>query len=259
MDIDYSNEFIQQYYLLRFYPAYLAEYYLMYSEILEEEKYDNSINILSIGSGCGLDYSAMKLAIRDNGYPNDIYYQGIDKYQWNYIESRDVKFRNICADIKNIDNLKEICKKDIDIIIFPKSIGEINGYSFNKLINLLVEYENYNEKLIILSSERQSFLNHDRNRLKQLNDRFIEYYDLENNLTIYYRTYNVRGINNLIKEFKYPDNIYQYLNNLHFQCLNYNKRKSHCKSPDDRLDRTRPILTAEHIVWDQTTLKLKEV
>ena len=46
---DYQNQFIQQYYLLKYFPAYLTEYYFLYNEIIKKNFLKDNYNILSIG------------------------------------------------------------------------------------------------------------------------------------------------------------------------------------------------------------------
>jgi hypothetical protein len=77
----YEELTIQQLYLLRYLPAYLIEYYEIFCNILRNNFIDYPLNILSIGTGCGLDYFGLEYALRINNTScsNCVIYTGIDR------------------------------------------------------------------------------------------------------------------------------------------------------------------------------------
>src|SRR5699024_9852346 len=121
---DYNDPLIQKYYLLRYMPAYLAEYNLMYYKMFKLNYLDCNLNVMSIGCGCGIDLWGAKFA-RDKKFPEiDIRYTGIDMVDWDYRDNLDIEEAYfINKDINEIDSLDEY---NYNIIIFPKSIGEFN-------------------------------------------------------------------------------------------------------------------------------------
>jgi hypothetical protein len=60
---DYAEPFVRQYYSLRYFPAYLFEYYCMYCRILKKDLVDTPLNVLSIGAGHGVDYYGLHFAL----------------------------------------------------------------------------------------------------------------------------------------------------------------------------------------------------
>ena len=76
---DYSSILLQQLYLLRYFPAYLVEYYIAWRDLLWECFLPKQLNLLSIGAGNGADYTALRYAIRDAASGSCITYHGVDK------------------------------------------------------------------------------------------------------------------------------------------------------------------------------------
>ena len=94
---DYSKPEIQQLYLLKYFPAYLIEYYEIFNDILKYKFIALPFNVLSVGTGCGIDYWGLEFALRDHGMDSAdyVYYTGIDKIPWNYREYLAIKIAYI--------------------------------------------------------------------------------------------------------------------------------------------------------------------
>lgn len=78
---DYNDKHIQEFYLLRYAFAYAYEYKKMYGEIFPEDSVlPETIRILSIGCGNGIDYWSAAQAIENNHdqVKASIDYLGID-------------------------------------------------------------------------------------------------------------------------------------------------------------------------------------
>jgi hypothetical protein len=66
--------------VLGYLPAYLAEYRLIYGDILARGFLPKPLNVLSIGCGCGVDYWGLHFAARDDhaSYSPGLRYTGLD-------------------------------------------------------------------------------------------------------------------------------------------------------------------------------------
>lgn len=253
---DYSKDYIQQNYLLKYSLAYAFEYSQMYKKIIHEFKKTEYINILSLGCGSCIDYWALCYTLRECHYKFKIKYIGIDNIKWYYndIENNksensdnDYKFykreEDICyfikTDIKNLEN--EIDTNDrhniingilsnLDVIIFPRSINEIcKEKDNNEAIKNLSKRIN-NNKLYLLSSV---FNNNEDKYLfneiisiisKALNLKCIKNSDIQ--------SFEKKGIFSLDNNFDYPssiklkyESICEYRKNKHEEiCNKYNKK-----------------------------------
>lgn len=113
---DYSSELVQSFYVLKYYPAYLAEYLDLYNRLKDLLRRDH-YEILSVGSGCGTDYDALRFSdIADRAN-----WEGIDVIEWQYkseckISKSDFfKYAPYCG--KN--------NKEYNVIFFPRSADEM--------------------------------------------------------------------------------------------------------------------------------------
>ena len=87
---DYSNKLVQQFYILRYFPAYLCEYKYIYTKILESNLLD-TLNILSIGCGCCVDYSAAFLAANKNNNRKTWKWHNQNWSHWKRWTSRTIR------------------------------------------------------------------------------------------------------------------------------------------------------------------------
>ncbi len=131
-NVDYSNILTQGIYLLRYAYAYIFEYKLMYTELLDMYE-KNNINILSIGCGTCIDFDAL-LLLKDKlnkRFTKGLTYTGIDPVCWNdnlkhkyFTTDKKSKLNCIQSNLEDYCNNKDITKL-IDVLVFPKSISEI--------------------------------------------------------------------------------------------------------------------------------------
>lgn len=119
---DYSNELVREYYLLRYFYGYFAEYYFIFSQLFEHIHLSDPISIASIGCGAGIDYYALKTL----KWNTTINYCGYDIIDWG--------FRNINASFELI-NIAEIQLQNINILMFPKSLSEFSQEEFDSFFN----------------------------------------------------------------------------------------------------------------------------
>ncbi|MDE7158247.1 MAG: hypothetical protein K2N74_01600 [Clostridiales bacterium] len=129
---DYTNEHVQQVYLLRYCLAYAYEYKRMYETVFLRGGFSPKVEVVSIGCGSMLDYWSCAEVVNTYG-DYSIDYTGIDLNDWKYkIEKRkhDV-VRFLQQDV--VDWLYAIAGLTADIVIFPKSISEFSDEVFDKI------------------------------------------------------------------------------------------------------------------------------
>ena len=92
--LNYANLIDQVVYLLKFYPAHLVEYFLCYRQIMSIAAPSSRLKIVSISSGLGLDYDALKAAAHESGI--SWRYLSIDPFQWSQKpEDPRLEFKNV--------------------------------------------------------------------------------------------------------------------------------------------------------------------
>jgi len=133
----YGKKYIEQYYLLKYAPLYFEEYYEMYYKFLNLYKKYN-INILSIGVGAGLDFWGLTEAVVHLDKDINVDYMGIDLVDWHY---RFDGIRFLQKSLENItyDDFNNFTYGQVNVIIFPKSIIEIDESLIKKFANFLIK------------------------------------------------------------------------------------------------------------------------
>ncbi len=249
---DYTDPFIQAFYILRYFPAYLVEYYDIYKELLEIPKFANLFNVISIGCGCGLDYYGLELALRDNDRTaaDSVCYSGIDIVDWGYRNSfnnddYDITIQNI-LDFNRLEDIDE----HLDVIIFPKSIGEFSDADFTRLLRLFRRSTFDENELVIISSIRKQHTIIDTQRMTSL----LNLMKNEHNYTCgspkdeytYYR--NPVGLRTHFYEFVYPQTVLDFMIDLKNKCPNMLENDEYCEDDcEDNLRNKWPILKTDHI------------
>lgn len=215
---DYSNDIIQRLYLLRYFPAYLTEYYLMYVDMFEKDFLDEDLNIISIGAGCGIDFWSCKFAIENLGEQVNIRYTGIDIIDWNYWDELDeLECYLLNNDINEMESLDE---EGYNVIVFPKSIGELDNNTFLNLKRVIGNTNFTCDKIMILSSVRTTRAFIDVPRLAEIVTIFETRFgysclDDKEQYTYYEPASNLEEV---CPEFIYPFTIKEYINNLMCKC-----------------------------------------
>ncbi|MGO3801485.1 MAG: class I SAM-dependent methyltransferase [Fusobacterium sp.] len=222
---DYQNKFIQQYYLLKYFPAYLTEYYFLYNEIIKRNFIKENYNILSIGCGCGIDFWGMKLANEKSNKNLNIKYTGVDIINWSYWENYDYNAKVITKDILSFD----LNDNNYNIIIFPKSIGEFNDEEFSKLKDSFRNSNFLSDKLTIVLSLRKARNTRDARRGIEIfniiqnelgyiaKDPLKECYSFEKK-----RNGFAYRIEDILPEFGYPSSLSDFLSDYYLDFLEDN-------------------------------------
>lgn len=239
---DYSQNKVQQLYLLRYFPAYLCEYKHLYQKIIQTYTIDN-FNILSIGCGCCVDYYAAYLALGRS--ITNLQYCGIDPIDWLYKDSLyNDRFCFVQGNIASITFPEDFY---YNIIFFPKSLSEIPQSEFDTFLSNLNQLTFRSDKIFLISSIMDKGFIHDTTRYDTISDLLrskgfhCEDFQGAKEIT------NKRGLNQLDSGFDYPNDVKSFLMTLNEKCLHYQQYGSNCENAcKDQLNKW-PILTAKYI------------
>jgi hypothetical protein len=252
---DYNNPIMQRLYLLRFLPAYLVEYYFMYNQMLNSNFINKTLNIISIGCGCGVDAWGGKFALDKYGHDLGMRYTGLDIVDWEY--SDNVGLNEYYFLHTDINELTELDEEYYNVIVFPKSIGEISNATFNCLIRVLSNTNFKDDRVVLLSSVRKSRDFVDVNRLATITDTFeqVHGYKCLDDRRQYYFDDNERYLYEIYNNFIYPEDIKIFIKDLHTHCQGFinNGFESH---EADCSDMSRwPILKTSQIKYQVLRLE----
>ena len=236
--VDYSNINTQRLYYLRYYPAYLAEYWMMYGVMRNMVGECFAPNILSVGCGGGVDYAAASLAFQ-GGMP--VGYRGVDLCSWSYVDFYP---------IENSDILEYDISSDTNVLFFPKSLGDLAGV-VNGLSEKLREKVWNSNVVCIAASFRNSYahLQTDVNNFMLL-ARSISGFDYSPELdrcfngAQYVEGGNPPGITNyIVGGFAYPGDIMRDLASLRSGCPTMLAAQMFCEGDCcQSLERQLPML-----------------
>ena len=258
--LDYSNPIMRKLYLLRYMPAHMAEYYFMYESMFRYKFLDNNPNILSIGAGCGVDLWGAKFAGDQYSPGSDIRYTGLDNVNWNYHDNLGIEeYYFIFQDVNEFRKLDE---SDYNVIIFPKSIGELNASTFNDLKNCIRNTTFKNDKIVLLSSIRNARDNFDMKRLGEIADIFADKhgYSCLDDKDVYYHFDTDRNgkyprLETVCSGFAYPEDIKNYMINLNSHCgVFIDNGCEPCDESCRKMNRW-PVLTASQIKYQVLRLQ----
>lgn len=238
----------QQKYILKYYAAYFCEYYELYNDFFK--RFDgNKVNIISIGCGPGIDCDALNRVIKDNSIDIEVKYFGIDLVDWAYKPEYD----GCIFEHKEIDQLTVSDISDVDLIVFPKSLTEINAISLVRFATLIAENCN-STKLFFLNTYVTDAPN-DSNRVDGVNQ-----FQMVCNVLIRYgftTNDNTNGwsymkdtycwLGHYFNFFKIPDDVRPFVENL----------KSNCEKIDDDFDKCRqcnigfiPVMKSNYMAFN---------
>lgn len=240
--VDYSDQLVRDFYVLKYFYAYLYEFYEIYVKLLETSFFrDKPLNVISLGAGSCVDYFGLFLAKEEKNLSNTIKYHGFDKINWK--NSNGFEIENFYFLEQNIFDLCSLVSyfdsTCINIIVFPNSLYELcSNYGQLKPIIFHQDYFTYNVCYIATF----------RNPIEKIKSRCSEYFDGLNSLfldcanfrdTIRFwsksKTTNSAETPAIIgrkNNFKYPDDIIQYLkfNTVTEKCHNFSSNGQHCNS-----------------------------
>jgi len=212
---DYSDITIQRLYLLRYAYAYFSEYYYLY-DCLFKKYQNNQVKILSIGTGCNIDYYAAYFASIIN-YVNLDHF-GIDIIDWKDKQNLDNYNNFILSDIAKVDLSQFI---DTDIIIFPKSLCELPEKTVKAFFKNIQKQSFKCNSIYLISSQRSCYLNQDSTRFNQLVQSFEQIGFTKKKGKIVTAPQNYTSFYHIVN-FSYPDHICILLESLAQYCKNIN-------------------------------------
>jgi len=244
---NYQNSCEEEYYLLKYFPAYLAEYYIEYKAFFEKMYSHDSLNIVSIGCGAGIDYHSLSL------FPNiQINYTGIDVVDWQYRPD----FQFLHQDISTIDSS---ILDDTDLFVFPKILTELSDDTVLIMAEKIVDATLPNEIYFLVSYITDESSNKDRvngkNKFKIVCDTLIDngwklspenILDKDNSCSQHLFLKEEKGIRGYLKDFVYPPNISELLINLKQNCNNLDTKNEciHCNI------NTFPMMNSKYIAFN---------
>ena len=269
---NYQNEGIVQLYLLRYAYAYLFEYKHIFTKFIPKRdpfKIQN-LKVISVGCGNYLDYWGAALACDAVNKSCGIKYTGLDPVNWKYkVDPRQrdsIQFENktFYEFLKTIvENDKGI---DVNVIVFPKSIGEFSKDEIRGICVLLKRCKFNNKKILVIFSFRDCLSNKeiDMNRAAMIVDAFKNHRSIPFSVSNFDRTrcYGIesQGIRAVDNSFIYPNDIICYIQELANVCDKQNVLLEKCVGCSQALSRW-PILKTDYINYSYaliTLIKRKE-
>lgn len=249
---DYSKLLVQQLYLLRYFPAYMAEYYLLYKQLLKYRFLQSPLNVFSLGAGCGVDYWGLAYAAQDvnDNYLQGLRYTGLDAIEWEY---EDNLKRKECRIIKkSIQEWDKLDENKYNIIMFPKSIGEFDNVTFTHVKDIFRATNFTQDRICCICSLRDTRANNDATRFNELASIICTQHgyvciDDSNKYTFWEKP---AGIRTLCSSFIYPDDIKDKLNAIYTECPTYKRNGKTCHNDcSGRHMNSFPVLNSKYMKW----------
>lgn len=245
---NYADPLHQQFYLLRYFPAYLVEYHKIYQEVVEMDFLEFPLHILSIGCGCGVDYYGLHFVFKKKrkNFQKDVNYTGVDIIDWMYkgtLKNKHTKFLNL-----DISTWNQLDRNDYNIIIFPKSIGEFNLQTFGRIEGIFRQSHFEQKKICLISSLREQRTTFDTNRFRNLSEILNNthgYTCLDNIDEV--RDYGNQGIRKICYDFVYPEEVERFLTSLLKKCPGYIENNNTSHHDDCVCLNRRPVFRTDHI------------
>lgn len=243
---NYEDEMVQKFYLLKYLPAYLTEYYCIYKQVFERNFLNENCSILSLGCGCGVDLWGLNFLKEKEKLNCSINYTGIDVVKWKYSEFSKMNgnFKN--CNILDIDNLEG----DYNTIIFPKSISEFNEFAFQHLKDIFAKKRFNSNKIVLIGAIRKTRIDSDLQRLEKIKDIFIRkhgYLVVDSETTI--SNDNAPYIYQVTNDIIFPREILNYITGLYTQCKKFKLTGKNCETACSDLLKRSPILKTSQMTF----------
>lgn len=249
---NYEINAIQQLYLLRYFPAYTIEYYRIYTKLIQQGFIDQ-YNVLSIGAGSGLDYYGLYFALnKDLNYIN---YTGLDRVNWLYRDNLgNNRYDFIHDDISAWD---ELDWHRYNVIMFPKSIGEFDSETFDRLLDIINNSTFENDKISLISSIRELNDSTDIARLVRILEVLENSHGFNclDDATTSYSYGKVDGFVKYYPKFEYPQDILNFITNLLSNCQNYRINGKPCETSCFSFLNKWPVLKDGHVKYQIVRLE----
>jgi hypothetical protein len=142
---DYADPFVQKLYILKYYWAYMCEYRTLYRKLIPLLE-GAAANVIAIGCGSEVDLAGLFFASNQSTASK---YHGYDLVNWSIkptFPGISRGFTEGCA-----SQLNENANTDANIVIFPKSLGDISDSSFNRIKEALRNAGFASRRLVLAS------------------------------------------------------------------------------------------------------------
>lgn len=193
---NYSSPTQQHLYLLRYFSAYLFEYFEAFS-LLKQSNFLTQPQIVSFGCGSGIDGAAARFAFSQCSY------MGIDLVAWNpwFLPQPPA-----------LMNASEFIPSTQDVFVFPKSLSELP----DGIVTALAE------NLPTTSAQKVCIINSRRTRDSSDGDkctRLLQAFGSTNNNTQLFEVVPNKGALVYYQRwFSYPDDISRHIKTLSSRC-----------------------------------------
>ena len=132
-DKHYSKLYMEQYYLLKFFPFYFEEAKMAYGRLMW--MFDVPVlRVLSVGVGSGVDYMALREILKSKSTDTMLEYIGVDLIDWKY-RNNDIDF--IQCDISDLDKRYF---EGVNLVVFPKSLIELDRARLEYIAQMTAKY-----------------------------------------------------------------------------------------------------------------------
>ncbi len=227
---DYNDIHVQQLYLLRYAYAYAFEYKCMYESLFRQYTFsDDTVKVVSVGCGTGIDYWSIISALKDVGFKDKmVRYKGFDIINWKYkFAQRKNDFMKIYQDeaVNIFTNAKSLSS---DIYVFPKSISELHNDSIDKICSAIQNQQIKKDTFYLLASLRDDEFSLERDIEKTnkifnafINNGFKSENDSHESI-VFTDNYKKRKIREIDDDFKHPSDVVACLKDLNELCINFN-------------------------------------
>lgn len=155
---DYTNELLQDVYVMRYDLAYAFEYKRMYQNLLNSLTPGRMLEVTSLGCGNMIDYWSLKQVLPAFC---SVRYHGVDVVDWEdkfaacYGDRIDFAQESIADYLADCDELTS------DVYVFPKSISEIDDDEVEDICRTICEKGFAKDKVHFLFSMRANPYNLD--------------------------------------------------------------------------------------------------
>ncbi|MDZ5473821.1 hypothetical protein SM124_19050 [Bacillus sp. 31A1R] len=143
-----SDELVKQrLFLLKNYPAYLYEYYLLAKATLEPSLLVEPLNIISFRSGSGIDYDAYYGAL-DEEHISSFSYTGIEPDLWPDQSGAPPNYLSWVWGEMN--DLSQLSLNDSNVLIFPKSLKKLT-YQETDALKRMIQVSKMEREIICIA------------------------------------------------------------------------------------------------------------
>lgn len=257
---NYDTPLVQQIYMLRYFPAYLAEYYLMYVALLGTQFLPQKLNVLSIGCGCGVDLWALHFAMQAVGRnpATDIDYTGIDVAAWQYQDT--MAHPNVRFIRQDITQWNVLDRSDYNVFVFPKCIGEFPPNVYGSIRSIFRNSSFIQGRVCGLCSLMKMGLDADAARFREIAQIMTNAHGFQciDELDKYWHVPEEKGIRAVCYPCVYPTDILTRMRQLIEECPTRLANGQPCKTDcTSRLNRS-PILKTTFINYKLLRFKRPE-